>query len=87
MKRTSVAIGQAHPVWKEEVNFKSVQITSDLQVRPLICCISLRGKGAIHMLTIAPTCRVMIQAVLKSNTVNHIAHWLVDLTMHPDTSV
>ena len=32
MKRTSVAVGQAHPVWKEEVNFKSVQITSDLQV-------------------------------------------------------
>ncbi|DBA93880.1 TPA: hypothetical protein ACH3X3_013925 [Trebouxia sp. C0006] len=32
MKRTSVAMGQAHPVWKEEVTFKSVQITSDLQV-------------------------------------------------------
>lgn len=25
-------MGQAHPVWKEEVTFKSVQITSDLQV-------------------------------------------------------
>ena len=32
VKRTSVAMGQAHPVWKEEVTFKSVQITSDLQV-------------------------------------------------------
>lgn len=32
MKRTSVAMGQAHPIWKEEVTFKSVQITSDLQV-------------------------------------------------------
>lgn len=37
MKRTSVAVGQAHPVWKEEVNFKSVQITSDLQVDLLHC--------------------------------------------------
>lgn len=35
VKRTSVAVGQAHPVWKEEVNFKSVQITSDLQVGSL----------------------------------------------------
>lgn len=32
VKRTSVAMGQGHPVWKEEVTFKSVQITSDLQV-------------------------------------------------------
>lgn len=32
VKRTSVTMGQAHPVWKEEVTFKSVQITSDLQV-------------------------------------------------------
>ena len=35
-------MGQAHPVWKEEVTFKSVQITSDLQVSaplpfPLYC--------------------------------------------------
>lgn len=43
MKRTSVAVGQAHPVWKEEVNFKSVQITSDLQVGAYL---SLHGPSA-----------------------------------------
>ncbi|KAK9808775.1 hypothetical protein WJX72_003363 [[Myrmecia] bisecta] len=32
VKRTQLASGASHPVWKEEVTFKAVQITSDLQV-------------------------------------------------------
>lgn len=31
-KRTSLAVGHQQPVWKEEVTFRAVQITSDLQV-------------------------------------------------------
>ena len=52
MKRTSVAVGQAHPVWKEEVNFKSVQITSDLQVGAYL---SLHGPSALTFLCFANT--------------------------------
>ena len=32
VKRTALARGHQHPVWKEDVAFKSVQISSDLQV-------------------------------------------------------
>ena len=34
VKRTSLAVGHRHPVWEEEVTFRAVQITSDLQVCP-----------------------------------------------------
>ena len=32
LKRRITALRKQHPIWKEEVTFKSVQITSDLQV-------------------------------------------------------
>lgn len=32
VKRTALARGHQHPVWKEDIAFKSVQISSDLQV-------------------------------------------------------
>ena len=34
MKRTGLAVGFQHPTWKEELNFKAVQISSDLLVGP-----------------------------------------------------
>ncbi|KAK9809768.1 hypothetical protein WJX73_004442 [Symbiochloris irregularis] len=34
-KRTGLSMGQQQPVWQEEVTFKAVQITSDLQVTVL----------------------------------------------------
>lgn len=36
-KRTAVAKGHENPAWKEDVAFKSVQISSELQVLPLTC--------------------------------------------------
>ena len=32
VKRTALARGHQNPVWKEDIAFKSVQISSDLQV-------------------------------------------------------
>lgn len=32
VKRTSLAVGHVQPAWNEEVTFRAVQITSDLQV-------------------------------------------------------
>ena len=34
VKRTGLAVGFQHPTWKEEINFKDVQISSDLLVSP-----------------------------------------------------
>ena len=34
-KRSAVAKGHENPVWKEDMAFKSVQITSELKVRLL----------------------------------------------------
>ena len=33
VKRTALAKGHQNPVWKEDIAFKSVQITSELQVQ------------------------------------------------------
>lgn len=48
-KRTSLATGQSHPKWNEEIAFKSVQISSDLQVRSVLsqtCLFSwIDGRG------------------------------------------
>ena len=33
-KRTALAFGHQNPVWREDIAFKSVRISSDLQVGP-----------------------------------------------------
>ena len=35
VKRTGLAVGMQHPSWREDLAFKAVQISSDLQVRLL----------------------------------------------------
>ena len=56
VKRTQVTGGQQHPVWKEDVTFKSVQITSDLQVSFVALCgtspVIIRF-GFVHMNTLS----------------------------------
>lgn len=66
-------MGQAHPVWKEEVTFKSVQITSDLQVSTphtllapcyafmLLQLVSAPAEHAPHRCAVAQPCLQLLQ--------------------------
>jgi hypothetical protein len=41
IKRTRLAAGRARPEWKEDVTFKSVQISSELKVLEYLFCFAI----------------------------------------------
>ena len=47
VKRTALAKGHQNPMWKEDIAFKSVQITSELQVK-LVISFTSKNSWTVH---------------------------------------